>query len=132
MNGRVFRDEMTDMPNEFTGPTTELLQALIRNECVNDGTPESGGEVRNAELLESYLGASVVDVERFESRPGRGSIVARIEGSAPDAPTLCLMGHTDVVPVNPAGWSRDPFGGDVIGGEIWGRGAIDIDRKSVV
>ena len=114
------------MPNEFTGPTTELLQALIRNECVNDGTAESGGEVRNAELLESYLGGSVVDVERFESRPGRGSIVARIEGSAPDAPTLCLMGHTDVVPVNPAGWSRDPFGGDVIGGEIWGRGAIDM------
>jgi len=27
-------------PDEFTGPTTELLQALIRNACVNDGTPD--------------------------------------------------------------------------------------------
>ena len=36
------------------------------------------------------------------------------------------MGHTDVVPVNPAGWSRDPFGGELIDGEVWGRGAIDM------
>ena len=35
----------------FAGPTTELLQSLIRNACVNDGTPDSGNEVRNAELL---------------------------------------------------------------------------------
>ncbi|MEZ5250345.1 MAG: M20/M25/M40 family metallo-hydrolase [Ilumatobacteraceae bacterium] len=53
-------------------------------------------------------------------------MVARIEGSDPDAPTLCLMGHTDVVPVNPAGWSRDPFGGELVDGEVWGRGAIDM------
>ena len=58
--------------------------------------------------------------------PGRTSIVARIEGSEPDAPALCLMGHTDVVPVNPDGWSRDPFGGELVDGEVWGRGAIDM------
>ena len=62
----------------------------------------------------------------FESRPGRTSIVARIEGSDPSAPALCLMGHTDVVPVNPDGWSADPFGGELIDGEVWGRGAIDM------
>ena len=36
------------------------------------------------------------------------------------------MGATDVVPVNPAGWSSDPFGGELIDGEVWGRGAIDM------
>ena len=36
------------------------------------------------------------------------------------------MGHTDVVPVNPDGWSRDPFGGELVDGEVWGRGAIDM------
>jgi acetylornithine deacetylase/succinyl-diaminopimelate desuccinylase-like protein len=116
---------MTDVA-DLTGPTTELLQALIRNECVNDGTPDSGNEVRNAELLSSYLDGSGVGVESFAPRPGRDSMVARIEGSDPSAPTLCLMGHTDVVPVNPAGWSRDPFGGELIKGEVWGRGAIDM------
>src|SRR4051795_4328511 len=114
------------MANELMGATTELLQALIRNECVNDGTPDSGGEQRNAELLDDYLAGAGIGVEQFESHPGRGSVVARIEGSDPSAPTLCLMGHTDVVPVNPAGWSEDPFGGEVIDGEIWGRGAIDM------
>ncbi len=110
----------------MTGETTELLQALIRNECVNDGTPDSGGEIRNAELLQTYLEGAGLDVQRFESLPGRGSIVARIEGTDPDAPTLCLMGHTDVVPVNPTGWSHDPFGGELVDGEVWGRGAIDM------
>jgi acetylornithine deacetylase/succinyl-diaminopimelate desuccinylase-like protein len=116
---------------EFAGPTTELLQSLIRNRCVNDGTPDSGNETRNADLLTDYFEGSGLSVERFESRPGRASIVARIEGSEPSAPSLCLMGHTDVVPVNPDGWSRDPFGGELVRAadgttEVWGRGAIDM------
>ena len=36
------------------------------------------------------------------------------------------MGHTDVVPVNPDGWSRDPFGGEIVDGFVWGRGAVDM------
>jgi len=115
------------MPDEqLTGETTELLQALIRNACVNDGTPDSGEESRNADVLQTFLEGAGLDVQRFESRPGRASVVARIEGSDPDAPSLCLMGHTDVVPVSPDGWSRDPFGGELVDGEVWGRGAIDM------
>ena len=34
---------------------TDLLQTMIRNQCVNDGTPDSGGELRNAKTLEAYL-----------------------------------------------------------------------------
>jgi acetylornithine deacetylase/succinyl-diaminopimelate desuccinylase-like protein len=113
-------------PDEFTGPTTELLQSLIRNECVNDGSPDSGNETRNSDLLVGHLEGAGLDVERFTPRAGRDSMVARIEGSDPDAPTLCLMGHTDVVPVNPEGWRNDPFGGEIIDGEVWGRGALDM------
>ncbi|MDX2379819.1 MAG: M20/M25/M40 family metallo-hydrolase [Acidimicrobiia bacterium] len=114
------------MPEEFTGPSTELLQELIRNECVNDGTPDSGNETRNADLLVHYLEGAGLDVERITPRAGRDSIVARIEGSDPDAPSLCLMGHTDVVPVNEQGWDNDPFAGEIIDGEVWGRGALDM------
>ena len=110
----------------LTNQTVELLQALIRNACVNDGTPESGQEVRNADLLAAYLGSAGLDVQRFEPTAGRTSLVARIEGSDPNAPSLCLMGHTDVVPVNPHGWSRDPFAGELVDGEVWGRGAVDM------
>jgi len=120
---------MTDAA--LTGETTELLQAMIRNACVNDGSPDSGEETRNADLLQTFLEGAGLDTQRYESRPGRASIVARIEGSEPDAPSLCLMGHTDVVPVSPDGWSNDPFGGELIRNaegqdEVWGRGAIDM------
>lgn len=106
--------------------TTDLLQTLIRNKCVNDGKVASGDEVRSADVLEQYLGSTGLDVERYEPQPGRTSLVARIEGSDPSAKSLLLMGHTDVVPVNPDGWSRDPFGGEIVDGFVWGRGAVDM------
>jgi acetylornithine deacetylase/succinyl-diaminopimelate desuccinylase-like protein len=107
--------------------STDLLQQLIRNACVNDGRVESGEEIRSVDLLQQYLGDTGLDVERYEPQPGRASLVARIEGSDPDAPSLLLMGHTDVVPVNPDGWSRDPFSGDIDDdGFVWGRGAVDM------
>ncbi|MGK0424956.1 MAG: acetylornithine deacetylase/succinyl-diaminopimelate desuccinylase-like protein, partial [Ilumatobacter sp.] len=73
---------------EFTGPSVELLQALIRNECVNDGTPDSGNETRNSDLLVSYLEGTGVDIQTYTPRPGRDSMIARIAGSDPSAPSL--------------------------------------------
>lgn len=104
-------------------PTVELLQALIRNGCVNDGTPGSGQEIRSVNTIAEYLGE---DGTRFEPAPGRTSIVYRVPGRVPGAPRLMLMGHTDVVPVNMDGWSRDPFAGEIHDGFVWGRGAIDM------
>lgn len=109
----------------LTGEVTELLQALIRNACVNDGTPASGGEARNADLVRAALG-DLAPLQTYEPTPGRVSVLGRLEGTDPSAPSLCLMGHTDVVPVNPAGWSHDPFAGDLDDGWVWGRGAIDM------
>ncbi len=105
---------------------TDLLQHLIRNACVNDGTATSGHEARSADLLATYLEGDGLELERYEPAPGRTSLVTRIEGRDPSAPTLLLMGHTDVVPVNPDGWRHDPFGGELIDGEVWGRGAVDM------
>jgi acetylornithine deacetylase/succinyl-diaminopimelate desuccinylase-like protein len=110
----------------LTGEVTELLQTLIRNKCVNDGTPASGEEFRSVDTLASYLDAPGVETQRYESLPGRASLVARIEGSDPSASSLVLMGHTDVVPVNPDGWERDPFGAELVDGMVWGRGAVDM------
>ncbi|MDQ2953273.1 MAG: M20/M25/M40 family metallo-hydrolase [Chloroflexota bacterium] len=106
--------------------TTDLLQHLIRNECVNDGTPASGHEIKSVQTLESYLRTPGIEMQRYEPSPGRGSLVLRIEGTDKTAPSLHLMGHTDVVPVTRASWRHDPFGGELIDGEVWGRGAIDM------
>ncbi len=115
-----------DVTDTLTNETVELLQALIRNQCVNDGTRESGQEERSARLLRDELEGTGVDLQMFDILPGRSSLIARWPGTDPDAPALCLMGHTDVVPVSPDGWTHDPFGGELIDGEIWGRGAVDM------
>ncbi len=117
---------MSDDQRKLVHESTELLQELIRNACVNDGSAASGQEVRSTDLLRSYLEDVPVDLEVFESEPGRCSLVARVEGSDPTAPTLLLMGHTDVVPANADTWDRDPFGGELVDGEVWGRGAVDM------
>jgi acetylornithine deacetylase/succinyl-diaminopimelate desuccinylase-like protein len=105
---------------------TELLRTLIRNACVNTGEVASGHEDRSVDALEDFFAGSGLSCERYTSEPGRMSLITRIEGRDPQAPTLLLMGHTDVVPVNPSGWQRDPFSGDLVDGIVWGRGAIDM------
>jgi acetylornithine deacetylase/succinyl-diaminopimelate desuccinylase-like protein len=106
--------------------TVELLSAMIRNACVNDGDDAGGGERRNAELIASQLPPDSYETTHPRGLPDRVSLIARAEGRNPDAPTLLFLSHTDVVPVNPHGWHHDPFGGDVIDGEIWGRGSVDM------
>lgn len=104
-----------------------LLRDLIRNACVNDLSADSGQEVRNAETLEAFFASAPgVKVQRFEPHPGRTSIAFTIEGSDPNAEPLTLLGHTDVVPVDEAKWTRDPFGAEEIDGKIYGRGATDM------
>lgn len=101
----------------------ELLRQLIRNACVNDGTPGSGHEHRSVDTLAGFLGRGGTVVE---PEPGRQSVVYRVKGRDPQAPTLLLMGHTDVVPVSEDGWSVDPFAAEVRDGMVWGRGAVDM------
>jgi acetylornithine deacetylase/succinyl-diaminopimelate desuccinylase-like protein len=117
---------MTATDEAIAAESVELLSQLIRNQCVNDGDADSGFESRSADAVAQYLGDTGLDLERYTARPGRESLVARIEGSDPKAPTLLLMGHTDVVPANADGWRRDPFGAELIDGELWGRGAVDM------
>ena len=106
--------------------STELLRTLIRNGCVNTGEESSGHEDRSCDALETFFQGSGLSCERYTSSPGRMSLITRIQGRDPKAPTLLLMGHTDVVPVSPSGWQRDPFAGDLVDGIVWGRGAIDM------
>lgn len=116
---------------ELFTESLELLQTLVRNACVNDLTPDSGQEVRNADTLEDFFTADpavrdTVTITRLEPRPGRTSIIVTVEGSDPEAEPLTFLGHTDVVPVDHARWTVDPFGADVIDDRIYGRGTVDM------
>lgn len=113
----------------------EHLRALIRIPSVNPpGVPEAaaghdsaGAERAAAEYCADALEAAGIGTEVVEIEPGRGSCIARLPASVadPEAP-LILLSHLDVVPVDAESWSRDPFGGELVDGEVWGRGAVDM------
>ena len=59
------------------------------------------------------------------AEPGRPNLVARLRGDT-SGPTLCLLGHADTVPADPSEWSFDPWAGDIVDGEVRGRGRQDM------
>ena len=94
---------------------------------MNDLTPDSGQEIRNADTLERFFaGVPNVEIQRLEPRPGRTTIIFTVPGHDPEAEPLTLLGHTDVVPIDEPKWTRDPFGAEISDGQIWGRGAVDM------
>jgi len=99
---------------------TVYLQDLIR--C--DTTNPPGNEILCANYIADVLAREGIDSAMSESEPGRGNVTARLSGG--DELALMLLGHTDVVAVEPDKWSRLPFGGDLHNDYIWGRGALDM------
>lgn len=100
--------------------TVSHLQRLIRINTVNP----PGNELPAARYLADQFTAAGIEVHLFEPAPGRGAVVARLRGNGARRPVM-LLGHTDVVGVERASWSVDPFGGVLKDGYLIGRGAID-------
>ncbi|MBI3360453.1 MAG: M20/M25/M40 family metallo-hydrolase [Chloroflexi bacterium] len=114
---------MPSLPN-WPAATDELirhLQALIRLDTTNP----PGNEIVAAEYIAGVLRAEGIEPVVLESAPGRGNVVARLKGRG-DAPPLLLFSHTDVVGVEPQFWTHPPFGGEIYGGYLYGRGAVDM------
>jgi acetylornithine deacetylase/succinyl-diaminopimelate desuccinylase-like protein len=100
---------------------TELLSGLIQLDTTNP----PGNETIAADYLREYLEAAGLECETYARSPERANLVTRIEGTG-DGPSLLLLGHTDVVLADPAEWTVPPFSGEVRGGVVWGRGALDM------
>jgi acetylornithine deacetylase/succinyl-diaminopimelate desuccinylase-like protein len=97
-----------------------LLQDLIRADTVNP----PGNESRAATILRDYLARDGIECEWIAREPERANVIARLPGG--EGPSLAFLCHTDTVLADPAEWTRDPWSGDVVDGEIWGRGALDM------
>jgi acetylornithine deacetylase/succinyl-diaminopimelate desuccinylase-like protein len=106
--------------------TMQHFQALLRL----DTSSPPGNEVRAVEYLEQVLKREGIPYQRFAKDPQRPNLVARIKGSGRKKPIL-VMGHTDVVTVDPKKWTFPPFGAVRDGGYVYGRGSVD-DKDSVV
>jgi len=106
---------------ELGAAAVELLARLIQIDTSNP----PGREQPVQELLRDMLAGAGFECELVGVEPERPNLVARLRGDA-EGPTLCLLGHADTVPAEASEWSRDPWCGDVVDGEVWGRGALDM------
>jgi acetylornithine deacetylase/succinyl-diaminopimelate desuccinylase-like protein len=106
-----------------TALDTETLrhyQALVRM----DTSDPPGNERPTADYLKRVLEDEGIPVQIFEKQPGRPNVVARLKGNGRKRPLL-IMGHQDVVNIDPKKWTHPPFGAELDGGYIYGRGTVD-------
>ena len=101
------------------------LVELVKIPSVNP----PGNETEVAEYIRAVLAAEGIDSQLYALDPARANLVARHAGNGSKRPIL-IMGHTDVVGVQPDKWYADPFSGIREDGYIYGRGTLD-DKDNV-
>lgn len=103
------------------------LQELLRFDTTNP----PGNEITAAQYIRERLAAEGIESTILESAPGRANLIARIKGDGSERPLL-LMNHLDVVKTEPEQWTHPPFAGEIAGGYLFGRGAIDMKNLAAV
>ncbi|MBM3734911.1 MAG: M20/M25/M40 family metallo-hydrolase [Acidobacteria bacterium] len=111
---------------QYEDETMRHFQALVRF----DTSDPPGNEKPAADYLKSVLEAEGIPVKVFSLEAHRPNVVARIKGNGRKRPLL-IMGHTDVVNVDPRKWTFPPFSATRDGGYVYGRGTVD-DKDNVV
>ncbi len=106
---------------------TAILSQYLRINTTN----LPGNETEAAKFFQDILAREGVSGEIITRTAGRGNLIARLPGRGTKLPFM-LLSHSDVVPADPKSWSRAPFGGEVVNGEIWGRGALDMKNQGVM
>jgi succinyl-diaminopimelate desuccinylase len=105
-------------------PGSEAL-ALARRLLALDTINPPGQESAAAHLLGDMLAGAGYQCRYFDFAPGRSTLLATLGGSDARLP-VGFTGHLDTVSLGAARWTHDPFGGDVVGDRLYGRGASDM------
>jgi acetylornithine deacetylase/succinyl-diaminopimelate desuccinylase family protein len=101
------------------GEVAELVSELVKQPSPNP----PGEEAQAAQRLAEACRERGLHVRLDDAAPGRPNLHA---STGPDgAGGLLLIGHTDTVPPG-EGWTRDPYGGTIEDGRVFGRGATDM------
>ena len=111
------QSDWNDLRDEVVGHLGRLIQI--------DTTNPPGNEMVLARYLDQTLRGAGVETHLFEPVANRAALVGRVRSVRPTAPPVLLLAHMDVVGVAAESWTTNPFGGDVIDGYLYGRGAID-------
>lgn len=103
----------------------KLTQELVRIPSVYRPGEPDGNEEKVAHFVADYLRNIGIEVHVEEVVPGRPNVIGIVDSGKPGK-TLLFEGHTDVVTEgDAASWNYDPFGAEIIGGKMYGRGTND-------
>ncbi len=108
------------IPNGTPSPV-ELLQHLIRFDTTNP----PGNEAACIRYVDEMLTQAGLETTVLAKDANRPNLIAHLKGQGA-APALLLYGHVDVVTTADQVWTHPPFSGEVSGGYVWGRGALDM------
>ena len=100
--------------------TLQHFQALLRLDTSNP----PGNERLAVEYIKQLFDREGIPSDVRAIDQSRSNLVARLKGTGRKRPVL-IMGHTDVVTVDPAKWKHPPFSATRDGGYVYGRGAVD-------
>jgi acetylornithine deacetylase/succinyl-diaminopimelate desuccinylase-like protein len=106
-------------------PESSFVVDLARDLIQLDTTNPPGQEHIAVDLIERVLDEAGIESTRYENARGRPNLVARLKGRG-EAPPFLLQGHVDVVTTVNQEWKHKPFGGEIVDGYLWGRGALDM------
>ena len=112
-------------PPDWKGVEAEALKTLQGYVRINTSNPP-GDVTKAADYLSAILTREGIALKRYESAPGRSILLARLTGTGTGGKPILLLSHMDVVPTDPSRWTKDPFGGEIADGKMWGRGTIDM------
>jgi succinyl-diaminopimelate desuccinylase len=97
-----------------------LTQDLV---AVNSENPP-GGEAEVARILQAHMEDHGISCVSIGPRNRPNLLFSTVQG---ETGPLVIHGHMDTVPVGPRdSWTHDPFGGEIVDGLLFGRGAADM------
>jgi acetylornithine deacetylase/succinyl-diaminopimelate desuccinylase-like protein len=111
----------------YQDETVQLMREYLRIDTSNP----PGNELAAAEFFHRLFDQAGIPNTIYPYAPGRGNIYAVIKGDGTLRP-LVLLNHMDVVQADAKSWRLPPFSGEILNGEMYGRGAQDMKDEGLL
>jgi len=113
--------------DSYQDQAVRLLQKYLRIDTSNP----PGNEQAAAEFFHKLFDSYGIPNTVFTYAPGRANLYAVLKGDGTLRP-LVLLNHMDVVRAEPRNWKAPPFSGQILNGEVYGRGALDMKDEGLL
>jgi succinyl-diaminopimelate desuccinylase len=121
----TLRNQLLDWIEEERDDIIGFFQEFVRAPSPNP----PGDTTAAVAHITNFLSARGLDHRLIDPQPTMANVVASFEAPAAGR-HLVLNGHIDVFPVGPdpqaEGWTKQPWGGEIVDGKLYGRGAADM------